>query len=150
MWDFQCCMDLLPALSFSERSMFPNRPWTYEWVADHCRNRFGTVGTLGRLKQKYGFDDLVGLGASRILFVNGGNDMWLPGSITTNLTRDIIAINMPNGAHHSELYAVLPHVKQPTQDVIAAQNEITALLMKWLDEIMVGRRRRHHGHHHRN
>jgi Serine carboxypeptidase S28 len=138
MWDFQCCLDLLPALSFSEVSMFPDRQWSYEWVTEHCRNRFGTVGQLGRLRDKYHFDDLVGIGATRILFVNGGNDLWLPGSYLYNLSDSIVAVNMPNGAHHSELYAVPPRV-QATADVQHAQHDIAALLTQWLDDIRAGR-----------
>jgi lysosomal Pro-X carboxypeptidase len=138
MWDFQCCLDLLPALSFSEESMFPDRQWSYEWVTEHCRNRFGTVGQLGRLRDKYRFDDLVGIGATRILFANGGNDMWLPGSYVHNLSDSIVAVNMPNAAHHSELYAVPPHV-QATADVQQAQNDIAAILTRWLDDIRAGR-----------
>jgi lysosomal Pro-X carboxypeptidase len=133
-WDFQCCTSLVPEMGFSERSMFPHRKWTYEWLTQHCMDRFGVVGDpLGMVKQWH-FDDLVGRNASRILFVNGGNDLWSPGSYVEDLSDSLLAIDMPNGAHHSEVYAL----KDDTKDVKRAQKDIAKILGRWLKEIKKG------------
>lgn len=135
MWDFQCCTSLTPEMGFSNASMFPYREWTYEWVSKHCIDRFGVVGDRYELVKKWHFDDLVGQGATRIIFTNGGNDMWMAGSYTKNLSDSIIAINIPSGGHHSEVYA-LPN---DTPDVREAQQEIIALIGGWLHDIKKGK-----------
>lgn len=135
MWDFQCCTSLTPPMGFSNESMFPYREWTYEWLTDHCVKRFGVVGDPLEMVKQWHFDDLVGQGASRIIFTNGGNDMWSAGSYKTNLSDSIIAINMPNGGHHSEVYAI----ETDTEDIKAGQQEITTLLADWLRDIKKGK-----------
>jgi GNAT superfamily N-acetyltransferase len=135
MWDFQCCTSLTPAMGFSHESMFPYRKWTRAWLEDHCLDRFGVVGNSLDMVDEWHFDDLVAAGASRIIFTNGGNDMWLAGSYTHNLSDSIIAVNMPSGAHHSEVYG-LPN-DEP--DIKAGQVEITTLLGNWLHEIKHGK-----------
>lgn len=135
MWEFQCCTSLTPEMGFSEDSMFPYREWTYEWLTKHCVDRFGVVGDPLEMVEKWGFDDLVGAGASRIIFTNGGNDMWAPGSYTHNLSDSIIAINMPNGAHHSEVYALANDLP----DIKAAQKQIMTLMGDWLHDIKKGK-----------
>jgi pimeloyl-ACP methyl ester carboxylesterase len=134
MWDFQCCTSLTPEMGFSHKSMFPYRKWTYEWLTEHCVNRFGVVGDPYEMVKAHHFNDLVGQGASRIIFTNGGNDMWMAGSYTQNLSDSIIAITMPNGGHHSEVYARpddLPDIKE-------AQREVEAILGGWLQDIKNG------------
>lgn len=135
MWDFQCCTSLTPEMGFSHRSMFPYRKWTYKELTKHCVDRFGMVGDRYELVDKWHFDDLVGQGASRIIFTNGGNDMWMAGSYTHNLSDSIIAINMPNGGHHSEVYA-LP---SDLPDIKAAQKQVATLLGGWLKDMKKGK-----------
>jgi lysosomal Pro-X carboxypeptidase len=87
-------------------------------------DRFGMVGDLHELVDRWHFNDLVGQGASRILFTNGGNDMWLHGSYLSDLSDSIVAINMPTGAHHSEMYAR----PDDTEDVKEGQKRIQQVL----------------------
>ena len=75
MWDFQCCYSLIPEVGFSKESMFPQREWTYEWLTEHRMNRFGVVGDPMGMVNQWKFNDLVGQGASRIIFTNGQNDI---------------------------------------------------------------------------
>ena len=131
MWDFQCCYSLIPEVGFSDESMFPKREWTYEWLTEHCMNRFGVVGEPMRMVDRWKFNDLVGQGATRILFTNGYNDLWMHGSYTQNLSDSILAINFPSGAHHSEVYA---RADDPV-DIREGQAQIAQILSAWLDEI---------------
>ena len=134
MWDFQCCYSLLPDVGFSEESMFPYRKWTYRWLTEHCMNRFGMVGDPRGMVDKWHFDDLVGQGATRILFTNGENDIWIHGGITESLSDSLVAIVMPNGGHHSEVYAR----PDDTPDIREAQLQIAALFSQWLEDIKKG------------
>ena len=130
-WEFQCCYSLIPEVGFSEASMFPPREWTYDWLTEHCLDRFGVVGEPMAMVNQWKFNDLVGQGASRILFTNGGNDMWNYGGYTQNLSDSILAINFPNGAHHSEVYAR----PDDTADIREGQAQIADILSDWLKEI---------------
>ena len=134
MWDYQCCTTLTPAIGFSKESMFPYRKWTLEWLTQHCVDRFNIVPRPYELVNLWKFNDLVGQGATRILFTNGFNDIWSAGSYLESLSDSIVAINMPNGAHHSELSHVNAE-NVDTDDVKQAHTEITELFAKWLDEI---------------
>ncbi|CAB9501148.1 Lysosomal Pro-X carboxypeptidase [Seminavis robusta] len=134
MFDFHCCSTLTPALGFSHKSMFPYRKWTLEWLTEHCLDRFDVVPDPLKLVHEFKFDDLVGQGASRILFTNGMNDIWSEGSYLESLSDSIIAINMPNGAHHSELY-YMNEDGIDTDDVMQAHDDIADVLEGWLKEI---------------
>ena len=133
MFDYHCCSTLTPAISFSHQSMFPYREWTLEWLTDHCLDRFSVVPDPYKLVDEFKFDDLVGQGATRILFTNGMNDLWSKGSYLESLSDSILTINMPNGAHHSEL----GHYggDEVTDDVKEAHKEIHKVLEEWLDEV---------------
>jgi hypothetical protein len=51
----------------------------------------------------WGFDDLVGNGGSYLLFTNGLNNVWSVASHLEDLSDTILALNFPNGTHHSDL-----------------------------------------------
>jgi Serine carboxypeptidase S28 len=133
-WEFQLCSDLIVRTGFSEKSMFPPREWTLDWLTTHCRSRFGVTPQPYRLVDMWGFNDLVGNGASRILFTNGLNDGWSVSSILEDLSDSLVAINFPNGAHHSDLSHEGPN-DNDTDDIKAGYGQIANLLGKWLKDI---------------
>jgi lysosomal Pro-X carboxypeptidase len=105
-----------------------------EWLTQHCLSRFNVVPKPYQLVYEWKFNDLVGQGASRILFTNGRNDMWSAGSYLEDISDSILTINMPNGAHHSELsHANAQNLD--TDDVRDAHDEIVDILSRWLDEV---------------
>ena len=128
------CTDLIVQAGYGPNSMFPEREWTLEALTEHCQSRFGVDPTPTRMVDKWHFDDLVGQGASRFIFTNGLNDGWSADSILDNLSPDIIAINMPNGAHHSDLSHMGPR-NVDTEDVKHAFPLIIQALTRWLTEI---------------
>jgi hypothetical protein len=115
-WEFQLCYDLIVRTGYSEKSMFPVREWSLEWLTDHCQRRFGVTPQPYRLVDKWGFNDLKAGGATRILFTNGLNDGWSVLSVLKSLSNSIVAINFPNGAHHSDLSHEGPSAKD-TEDI---------------------------------
>jgi GNAT superfamily N-acetyltransferase len=134
MWDFQCCTTLTPAVGFGKNSMFPYRKWSIEWLTHHCLERFNVTPKPFELVNEWKFNNLAKQGATRILFTNGLNDLWSAGSYLKSSSESIRVVNMPNGAHHSELY----HTNDEdvdTDDVKRAHDEITDILSQWLDEI---------------
>ena len=62
------------------------------------------------------------------------NDGWSTGSVLQNLSASLIAINMPNGAHHSDL-SHDPPGPQDTPDMTAGRAQAASLLARWLAEV---------------
>lgn len=69
------------------------------------------------------------------MFTNGLNDGWSVGGVLRDLApeRGIISINLPNGAHHSDLNPPAPD--RDTPDITAARSRIMGLVGDWLREV---------------
>ena len=134
-WDFQTCSDLVVQAGFSEKSMFPVREWTYEWLTQHCQSRFGRDPAPSRLVDKFYFqkENLPSI-TSHIIFTNGLQDGWSAGSILESLSDTLIAINIPSGAHHSDLSGAGPSDRDPP-DMWATFGQVKDILGTWLDEL---------------
>jgi hypothetical protein len=61
-------------------------------------------------------------------------DGWSVGAVKTNLSDSLLALNFPNGAHHSDLSHLGPN-PDDTDDIKAGYNSIAHILGKWLDEV---------------
>mmetsp|Transcript_8716 Transcript_8716/g.17994 ORF Transcript_8716/g.17994 Transcript_8716/m.17994 type:complete len:491 (-) Transcript_8716:51-1523(-) len=135
MWDFQTCSLLVERIDITET--FGARPWTLDWLNDHCQQRFGISPSPNLLASTWGFDDILSTPLTRTLFTNGLNDGWSVGSITETLSeeRQLIAMNFPNGAHHSDLSHSDPG-PDDTEDIQEGHEKIAVLIGEWLTEIM--------------
>ncbi|KAL3928965.1 MAG: hypothetical protein SGBAC_012415 [Bacillariaceae sp.] len=134
-WEFQCCKDLIIRASTSEKSMFLPQPFQYAWLSEHCHQRFeGVPMEPFRMVSEWKFNDLSH--ASRILFTNGLRDGWSTSSILQNSNPNIAIINLPNGAHHSDLGSKWPR-SDDTDDIIQGHKEAIVILRQWLDETMI-------------
>ena len=131
-WDFQVCTDLSFIHGFSERSMFPAKPATYEAKRDYCRARYHVTPRPWELVDKWGFDDLSK--ASNILFTNGGQDIWSGGGITWNISETVVSLVFPNGVHHSDLSLEGPSDRD-TDDIKYGYVQVKYFLGKWLNAI---------------
>lgn len=131
-WDFHCCTELVIQTGFSEESMFYPKRWTLDWLNEHCQTRFGVSPTPYKLVDQYCFDDLSKV--SRIIFTNGLKDGWSESSIKKTPNDHVVVINMPNGAHHSELSHTGPS-ENDTDDIQASFVQIHDQLSVWFDDI---------------
>jgi Serine carboxypeptidase S28 len=131
-WDFHCCTELIVQTGFSKHSMFYPMKWTMDWLVDHCQTRYGISPTPYKLVDEYGFNDLSK--ASRIIFTNGLLDGWSEYSILEAPNDNVVVINLPNGAHHSDLSHTGPS-ENDTDDIQAAFSQIQDQLTEWFDEI---------------
>eukprot|EP00979_Chaetoceros_neogracilis_P001940 scaffold349_cov267-Chaetoceros_neogracile.AAC.35 len=137
MWDFQTCTLLIEHIGFGEESMFPVRPWTMEWMNQHCQTRFGAQPDPFRLVKEWRFDDMENAGVTHILFTNGLNDGWSVGGLQKNISETLLALNFENGAHHSDLSAVGPSVRD-TDDIRDGFVQIRNILEDWLTTVSRG------------
>ena len=134
-WDVQTCTYNVEKIGFSSRSMFPNRPWTMDWLNTHCAARFGVKPKPDEYWERWRFDDLVnGANASRIIFTNGMRDGWSVGGIKEDLSDSILALNLKTGAHHSDLSHLGP-TKNDTREITMAFKKITKIIGRWIDEV---------------
>lgn len=136
MWEFQECSLLTVQTGLSDKSMFPPRPFRLDWLDNHCQAKFGVSPQPYALVEEWGFDDLVGHGASYILFTNGLDDMWSYGCHLQNVSDTIVTLNFPNGAHHSDINHAGPH-KEDTDNLREGYGQITNILTQWLKDIRV-------------
>jgi len=145
-WDFQTCTLLVEAIGFGadgdgNGNMFAlDRNWNTEWLVRHCRDRFDVTPRPRELVTKWRFDDLPAAGASRILFTNGLADGWSVSGVQENASDDaIVALNFPNGSHHSDLSYYLGNDDDATDDVKAGRDRIQTVLARWLGDLPGGR-----------
>jgi len=140
MWDFQTCSLLVESIGYDETSMFPPREWTMDWLTDHCKARFDVTPDPLKLATSWGFDDLESTDLTRVLFTNGLNDGWSVGSIVSvddienAAERELVVMNFPNGAHHSDLAHSDPS-GEDTVDIQKGHADILQLMGRWLQQI---------------
>lgn len=140
-WDFQTCTLLVETIGFSKASFLLPRSWTMEWLNQHCRARFGVTPQPMALVESWGFDDLISAGASHIVFTNGMLDGWSVSGVMHNVSDTLIALNFPNGAHHSDLSYFYGLQDNATHDIQEGRAQIQTLLSEWLAELPGGRHR---------
>jgi pimeloyl-ACP methyl ester carboxylesterase len=140
-WDYQTCTLLVERIGTNGVSdMFPPRRWTLEWLNRHCAARFGVVPAPDALNELWRFDaaGLRAQGASRILFTNGLADGWSVGGFLDDVdpARELFALNMPNGAHHSDLRHTRPcPAPDDTEDVLEVRRRAAELMGGWLQSV---------------
>ena len=137
-WDYQTCTLCVETIGFNATSsgMFLDRPWSLEWLQQHCQDRFAVTPDPYQINRKWGLDKFeTHTNASYILFTNGLQDGWSVSGIQHNVSAtNIVALNFPNGAHHSDLSSVGP-TDRDTPDVKMGFRQVQTLLATWLTEI---------------
>jgi len=71
---------------------------------------------------------------TRILFTNGMNDGWSVGGVVEDLSEGLVAVNFPNGAHHSDLSGRGPS-EEDTEDVKRGYLKVQQILGGWLADV---------------
>jgi hypothetical protein len=132
-WDFETSTLLVEAIGTNGvTDMFLPREWSLQWLTTHSLSRFNTTPRPTLLSDLWGFGDLKKIGTTRIIFTNGLNDGWSAGGVRTPIPeQEIYVLDMPNGAHHSDLLHDV--VTNDTLDVIAVRTTIGEILGNWLE-----------------
>lgn len=131
-WDFETSTLLVELIGTNgQTDMFLPRPFTLDWLTQHSKIRFNTVPHPRLLADLWGFGDLRKIGTSFIIFTNGLNDGWSAGGWMEPIPeKDIFVLNMPNGAHHSDLLHDV--ITNDTPDVMAVKSTISQIIGNWL------------------
>ncbi|KAJ8945590.1 hypothetical protein NQ314_009110 [Rhamnusium bicolor] len=103
-WNFQSCTEMIMPMCSNSFDMFENSNWDFHKYSDDCYKEFGVrprdedvpILEYGGKELKY---------SSNIVFSNGLMDPWSSGGVLSNITTKILAIVIPDGAHHFDLRA---------------------------------------------
>ena len=134
-WDYQACTQVTQPLSVKENStMFPAHLWTEEWMEEHCMRRFGIKPKFEHMRDTYGLSDITRWPQpAHIIFSNGLQDPWHAGGVLKNATETMVAITIPNGAHHQDLNG--GHAPNDTPDMLEARAREKEILASWLKAV---------------
>eukprot|EP00668_Euglena_longa_P040617 GGOE01053483.1.p1 GENE.GGOE01053483.1~~GGOE01053483.1.p1 ORF type:complete len:117 (-),score=15.80 GGOE01053483.1:110-460(-) len=95
------------------------RPWTAEDITRHCVAAHGVEPRADWIGVTYG--DLSA--ASNIVFSYGEFDPWSAGCVRDNLSASVVALFVPQGAHHLDLMFSTPQDPPGLGDVRRAELE---------------------------
>ena len=134
-WDYQACTEVIQNLGIAQDStMFLPHPWSLKWMKEHCQRRFGVSPRPYHLRDTMGLDDLRSWPQpARIIFSNGLQDPWHAGGVLHNVTDTMVAITIPNGAHHQDLNG--GEAPNDTKDMLEARRRERALIASWLVDV---------------
>ncbi|KAK3100015.1 hypothetical protein FSP39_013477 [Pinctada imbricata] len=127
-WDYQACTEMvMPTCTDGKSDMFEPSPWNFSQYADDCYKKWKVRPDLNWVTTHYGGKDLSE--ASNIIFSNGLLDPWSSGGVTKSQSDYVVAIVIPNGAHHLDLRSSNP---DDPEDVISARKQEISLIQKWI------------------
>jgi lysosomal Pro-X carboxypeptidase len=102
-WDFQFCSEqFMPQTSDGIRDMFwDSGKFDFKEESQRCEDTWGVRPSKYKATIEWGGKRLET--ASNIVFSNGGRDPWRSGGVLRSLSNTLVAITIPEGAHHLDL-----------------------------------------------
>jgi len=133
-WDYQWCTEMLPQETYFARGgqedMFWKSAMNMTSIQQHCSSKFRVEPRTKWIAEEFGGTG----GASNIVFSNGLYDPWSSGGVLTNVSETAVAVIIPDGAHHLDLFFRHPN---DTAAVQQARLIEMAHIRKWvLDKSM--------------
>lgn len=108
--------------------MFENQSWNFTKFSEECSKTWKITGSREDLAiLEYGGKHI--RSASNIVFSNGLLDPWSGGGVLYNISRTVLAIIIPDGAHHLDLRSSDP---EDPITVIEARNFHRHEIRRWL------------------
>ncbi|XP_023220750.1 lysosomal Pro-X carboxypeptidase-like [Centruroides sculpturatus] len=127
-WDFQSCTEMvMPMCSNGVDDMFEPSSWNLSAVTLGCKTKWGVTPEPFRSQIFYGGRNISA--ASNIIFSNGLLDPWSGGGVLKSLSDSLIALVMPDAAHHLDLRA--SNSKDPSS-VIKARKVEKKFIKRWI------------------
>ena len=106
-WSYQACTEMvMPMSRDGVRDAFWPQPYDDAAEAAACAAEWGVAPRPAWAAVSYGARRL--RAASNIVFSNGGLDPWRYGGVTRSLSRTLLAVDIPEGAHHLDLMFAHP------------------------------------------
>lgn len=112
-WDFMVCtegqINEQPYFAATgwPRDMFWKQPvYDHARMDEHCDKYFGKTPRYGVLNDELGAANIPA--SSNIVFANGLLDPWHSGGVLQNISESLVALIIPEGAHHLDLFFSTP------------------------------------------
>jgi len=130
MWDYQACTEMVMPMCFdNENDMFEKAAWNFTAFREDCKARWKVEPRPHMADTIYGAKKLYA--ASNIIFSNGLLDPWSSGGILRNVGKSVIALIIPEGAHHLDLRGADPN---DPQSVVKARELEQLAIKKWINQ----------------
>jgi lysosomal Pro-X carboxypeptidase len=135
-WDYQQCTEMQPDSQWFStygppRDVFWEEPRNLTYLEERCRMVWNVTPALDWITTQYSLPSFEG--ASRIILASGTYDPWSGPGIRDSPApdRDVIALNVTNGAHHLDLF--FSHPMDPPE-LTAVRLQQMAFVSKWIAE----------------
>jgi len=103
-WDYQWCTEMLPQETYFSRDGRNDMFWPFQQnmtaIRQHCQTSFGVQPRENWIATEFGGT----AGATNIVFSNGLYDPWSSGGVVNNVSDSVLAVIIPEGAHHLDLF----------------------------------------------
>lgn len=129
-WSFQFCTEqFMPQSRDGKLDMFFPQAFVRKAAIKECEKQWGVTPDTYKASIEWGGRDITT--ASNIVFSNGSLDPWSGGGVLKNLSDTLIAVIIPEGAHHLDL--MFSNELDPPS-VSEARNIEAQYIAKWIDE----------------
>eukprot|EP00878_Enallax_costatus_P000962 GHUV01001094.1.p1 GENE.GHUV01001094.1~~GHUV01001094.1.p1 ORF type:complete len:556 (+),score=121.02 GHUV01001094.1:559-2226(+) len=137
-WDYQVCTEFLgqelPYFPAADSSMFWDQgPFDWEGLVAHCKDSWGVAPEKHWSVAQHGGLDW--RGTSNIVFSNGLLDPWSVFGVLENVSASVVAVLIPDGAHHLDLVYSRP---DDSDSLKAARATIMRHVDRWIQEFSQG------------
>ncbi|XP_026851491.2 lysosomal Pro-X carboxypeptidase isoform X1 [Electrophorus electricus] len=132
-WYYQACTEMvMPMCTDGIQDMFEPQSWSLQAFSDECYGLFGVRPREHWASMAYGGKKINS--HSNIIFSNGDLDPWKSGGVTKSLSDSLVAIVIPDGAHHLDLRYSNEH---DPQSVIQARALELQHIKQWIKQEQV-------------
>ncbi|KAI5625604.1 lysosomal Pro-X carboxypeptidase precursor [Silurus asotus] len=129
-WFYQSCTEMvMPMCTDGVQDMFEPMAWNFQAFSDECYALFGVRPREDWAGTVYGGKNISA--HSNIIFSNGGLDPWMSGGVTKSVSDSLVAILIPDGAHHLDLR--FKNEDDP-QSVVFARKMEMKYLKQWIKQ----------------
>ncbi|KFO30489.1 lysosomal Pro-X carboxypeptidase isoform X1 [Fukomys damarensis] len=138
-WSYQACTEMvMPFCANGVDDMFEPFLWNLKQFSDECFNQWGVRPRPSWITTLYGGRNISS--HSNIIFSNGDLDPWSGGGVTKDISDTLVAITIPEGAHHLDLRA--NNAYDPAS-VLSARSLEVRHMKQWIRGFHDNARRRH-------
>ncbi|KAJ8256663.1 hypothetical protein COCON_G00188150 [Conger conger] len=128
-WYYQACTEMvMPMCTDGVHDMFEPQGWDFGAFSEECQALFGVKPRADWADTVYGGKNIKS--HSNIIFSNGGLDPWSGGGVTKSLSDSLVAILIPDGAHHLDLRYNTNYDPQSVLDARALEVKYMKLWIK--------------------
>ncbi|NP_001072639.1 lysosomal Pro-X carboxypeptidase precursor [Xenopus tropicalis] len=134
-WSYQACTEMvMPFCSDGVSDMFEPQSWDLQAFSDECYKQWGVRPRGSWVTTVYGGKNISS--HSNIIFSNGGLDPWSAGGVKESLSDSLLAVLIPEGAHHLDLRS--NNADDPKSVLLARSLEVE-YMKKWIAQARTGR-----------